>query len=69
MTILLKKESKFKWTPDCEESFQELKKRLTSAPIPTLPDIRRDFEIYCDASLQGLGGVLMQDRKVVAYTS
>ena len=48
---------------------QELKRRLTTAPLLTLPDIHRDFVIYCDASRQGLGCVLMQDGKVVAYAS
>src|ERR1043165_1128049 len=57
------------WTPQCEESFQELKRRLTSAPVLAPPDNKRDFEIYCDASWQGLGCILMQDRHVVAYAS
>jgi hypothetical protein len=46
-----------------------LKRRLTSAPVLTLPDIQRDFVVYCDVSRQGLGCVLMQDGKVVAYAS
>ena len=50
MTELLKKDKKFEWTEDCEKSFTELKKRLTTAPILTLPDIYRSFEVYCDAS-------------------
>jgi hypothetical protein len=50
-------------------SFEELKKRLTSDPILTLPDITRSFDIYCDASRSGLGCVLMQDGKVVSYAS
>jgi ribonuclease HI len=69
MTELLKKEKKFVWTEACEKSFQELKKRLTTAPVLTLPDNQRDFVIYCDASRQGLGCVLMQDGRVVAYAS
>nr|CAE05045.2 OSJNBa0049H08.6 [Oryza sativa Japonica Group] len=69
MTELLKKEKKFHWSAACEDSFQEMKKRLTTAPVLTLPDIRKDFEIFCDASRQGLGCVLMQERKVVAYAS
>ena len=69
MTQLIKKESKFEWTPACETSFQELKRRLTTAPVLVLPDIRKDFEVYCDASKQGLGCVLMQQGKVVAYAS
>ena len=69
MTELLKKDTKFKWTEDCEASFQELKKRLVTAPVPILPDIRKYFQVYCDASRLGLGGVLMQDRRVVSYAS
>jgi hypothetical protein len=69
MTQLIKKDKKFEWTPACETSFQELKRRLTSAPVLILPDIRKDFEVYCDASKQGLGCVLMQQGKVVAYAS
>ncbi|XP_019442301.1 PREDICTED: uncharacterized protein LOC109347024 [Lupinus angustifolius] len=49
--------------------FIELKRRLTSSPVLILPDPNGNFEVYCDASKQGLGCVLMQNRKVVAYTS
>ena len=69
MTALLKKDTKFCWTDECEASFQELKKRLTTAPVLILPDIRKDFQVYCDASRLGLGGVLMQDGRVVSYAS
>jgi len=69
MTELLKKDKKFEWIEDCERSFSELKTRLTSAPVLTLPDIYRSFDVYCDASRKGLGCVLMQDGKVVAYAS
>jgi hypothetical protein len=69
MTELLKKDKQFKWTPACEASFQELKKRLTIAPVLVMPDMEKSFSIYCDASGQGLGCVLMQDGHVVAYAS
>jgi hypothetical protein len=69
MTELLKKDKKFKWTPACEASFQELKKRLMTAPIFVMPDMAKSFSIYCDASSQGLGCVLMEDGHVVAYVS
>ena len=69
MTELLKKDTKFKWTEECEASFQELKKRLVTAPVLILLDIRKDFQVYCDASCRGLGGVLMQDGRVVSYAS
>src|SRR3954469_8130903 len=69
LTELLKKDKKFLWTPKCEESFQELKRRLTCAPVLAPSDTKKDFEIYCDASRQGLGCILLQDRHVVAYAS
>ena len=69
MTELLKKDTKFIWTEECEASFQELKKHLVTARVLILPDIRKDFQVYCDASRLGLGGVLMQDGRVVSYAS
>jgi hypothetical protein len=50
-------------------NFEELKKRLTTAPVLTLPDLNKSFSIYCDASCLGLGCVLMEEGKVVAYAS
>ncbi|CAL2228612.1 unnamed protein product [Prunus armeniaca] len=69
LTRLTRKDVKFKWTEECEQGFQELKKRLTTAPILALPDNSRNFVIYSDASLQGLGCVLMQHDRVIAYAS
>ena len=69
MTQLSKKDKKFECTPECEESLQELKKRLTTAPVLATPDISKEFVIYCDASRTGLGGVLMQDGRAVASLS
>jgi hypothetical protein len=69
MSKLLEKEKQFKWTPACEASFQELMKRLMTAPILVMLDMERLFSIYFDASGQGLGCVLMQDGHVVAYAS
>nr|ABA98209.1 retrotransposon protein, putative, Ty3-gypsy subclass [Oryza sativa Japonica Group] len=69
MTQLLKKDEKFKWSAECNQSFEELKKRLVSAPVLILPDQTKDFQVYCDASRQGLGCVLMQEGRVVAYAS
>jgi hypothetical protein len=68
-TKLLEKSKPFEWTPRRESSFQELKKRLTTKPFLTMPDMEKPFSIYCDASGQGLGCVLMQDDHVVAYSS
>ena len=50
-------------------SYQELKRRLTSAPVLVLPDNQKSFVVYCDVSRQGLGCVLMQEGRVVAYAS
>nr|AAM08795.1 Putative retroelement [Oryza sativa Japonica Group]AAP52970.1 retrotransposon protein, putative, Ty3-gypsy subclass [Oryza sativa Japonica Group] len=69
MTQLLKKDEKFKWTAECDKSFEELKKKLVSAPVLILPDQMKDFQVYCDASRHGLGCVLMQEGRVVAYAS
>jgi hypothetical protein len=69
VTELLAKGNIFEWTPRRETSFQELKKRLTMAPVLNMPDMEKLFSIYCDASGQGLGCVLMQDGHVVAYAS
>src|SRR6266508_3287051 len=69
MTKLLQQEAKFHWTSDCEAAFQKLKTLLTTAPVLTQPDITKSFDVYCDASGTGLGCVLMQEGKVIAYAS
>jgi hypothetical protein len=69
MKELLAKGKTFECTPRCEASFQELKKRLTTAPVFTMPNMEKPFSIYYYASGQGLGCVLMQDGHVVAYAS
>jgi hypothetical protein len=69
MTVLLEKNAKFVWSDKCQVNFEELKKRLTTAPVLVLPDLSKNFSIYCDASRLGLGCVLMQEGKVVAYAS
>ena len=69
MTRLTRKEVKFEWDDRCEEAFQELKRRLASAPILIVPDRGQGYTVYCDASRAGLGCVLMQSGRVVAYGS
>lgn len=69
MTELTKKGEPFVWTEEREQSFQELKRRLTTSPVLMLPDGTEGFSIYSDASQQGLGCVLMQHGRVVAYAS
>ncbi|RVW98093.1 Transposon Ty3-I Gag-Pol polyprotein [Vitis vinifera] len=69
MTRLTRKGVKFDWNEECENAFQELKRKLTTAPVLTAPISGELFMIYCDASTVGLGCVLMQQGKVVAYAS
>jgi hypothetical protein len=69
MTKLLEKDKKFKWSPTCEACFQELKKQLMTTLVLVMPDMKKPFSIYCDASGQGLGCVLIQDVGVLAYAS
>ena len=69
LTKLTHKNTKYVWSDECEQSFQELKARLTSAPILVLPDEGGSFVIFSDASGKGLGCVLMQGGKVIAYGS
>ena len=69
LTRLTRKGVKFVWSETCEKSFQELKVRLTTAPVLIIPERGLGYAVYCDASREGLGGVLMQEGKVVAYGS
>ena len=59
ITELLKNQTKFVWSTECEKAFQTLKKLLTIAPVLAQPNIERPFDIYCDASRIGIGYVLM----------
>ncbi|GKC61303.1 reverse transcriptase domain-containing protein [Tanacetum coccineum] len=69
LTELTQKNKKYIWGEDQESAFQLLKQKLCEAPILALPEGNDDFVVYCDASLQGLGAVLMQKEKVIAYAS
>ncbi|GJU62308.1 putative reverse transcriptase domain-containing protein [Tanacetum coccineum] len=69
MTKLTQKKVKFEWGHKQETAFQLLKQKLCSAPILALPEGSKDFIIYCDALIKGLGVVLMQREKVIAYAS
>ena len=69
MTRLTRKEVKFEWNELCEKAFKELKRRLTSAPILIVLKRGQRYTVYYDASKAGLGCVLMQSRRVVAYGS
>ncbi|XP_075112237.1 uncharacterized protein LOC142182147 [Nicotiana tabacum] len=69
LTKILGKDAKFLWDDKCQESFEKLKSLLTQAPILSLPAEGKDYVVYSDASLRGLGCVLMQEGKVIAYAS
>lgn len=69
LTKLTRKDTPFIWNDECEDSFEELKKRLVSTPVFTFPSGSGGFVVYTDASHRGLGCVLMQHGKVVAYGS
>jgi hypothetical protein len=69
MTKLLEKEAKFKWSPPCEEAFLTLKNLLTTVPVLAQPDIEKSFDVYCDASDMGIGGVLKEDGRAIVYAS
>ena len=69
LTKLLRKGIKFEWTENCQNSFEQLKGMLVEASILTQPTSGKEYTLYTDASGIGLGCVLMQDGKVVAYAS
>ncbi|KAD7116951.1 hypothetical protein E3N88_04219 [Mikania micrantha] len=69
LTKLTQKSEPFVWEQKQEDAFQTLKQKLCDAPILSLPEGCYDFVVYCDASNQGLGCILMQRDKVIAYAS
>jgi hypothetical protein len=69
MIELLKRGVKFSWDQKCDDTFHTLRDHLTTAPVLAQPDVSKPFDIYCDASGIGLGCVLMQDHRVIAYAS
>ncbi|KAD5508099.1 hypothetical protein E3N88_15802 [Mikania micrantha] len=69
LTALTHKGKPYEWVPEQENAFRTLKHMLCNTPILTLPDGNNDFVVYCDASNQGLGCVIMQRGKAFAYAS
>jgi hypothetical protein len=69
ITELLKKGNKHMWSKDYDEAFNTLKKLLTTSPVLAEPDIDKLFDVYCDASCSSLGCVLMQEGRVISYSS
>jgi hypothetical protein len=64
---LLKKESKYVWSDACDEVFKHLKRLLTTSPMLAQPNTDKLFDVYCDDSGTGLGGVLMQEGRAISY--
>jgi len=69
LTKLTQNDVKFIWNDRCEESFQTLKERLTIAPILSMPNGSRGYKVCTDVAKSGLGCVLMQHERVIAYGS
>jgi hypothetical protein len=69
LTSLLEKGKEFKWDEACQKCFEELKEKLTPTSVLVMLDIHKGFDVYCDASHLGLGCVLMEEGKVIAYAS
>jgi ribonuclease HI len=69
MTSLLEKGKEFKWSSECQDSFNQLKLRLMSPLVLIMTDLHKGFDIYCDVCRQGMGCVLMQEEHVIAYAS
>jgi hypothetical protein len=69
MTNLLRNNVPFIWDEKCEKSFQERKDKLSTTPVLAAPEPGKDYTVYYDASKHGLGCILMQERKVIAYGS
>lgn len=69
ITSLQKKGRAFKWTPECQRSFEQLKHLLTTTPILSIADPNKDYVVCIDASKEGVGGGLMQEGKVISYES
>ncbi|EOY02965.1 Uncharacterized protein TCM_017360 [Theobroma cacao] len=67
--LFIQKGIHFEWSNDCEKSFKELKKRLVSAFMFTIPTSGKGFVVYSDTSKKRLGCVLIQDDRVIAYAS
>jgi hypothetical protein len=69
LTRLKRKDVPFVWDEECEKSFRTLMKKLTQAPVLTIPDLEKRYIVFCDASSKGLGSVLLQGDNVIAYAS
>ena len=66
---LTRKDTPWDWSPACQQAFDAIKHALTNAPCLAFPDFAKPFEVHTDASLQGIGAVLFQDQRPIAYES
>jgi hypothetical protein len=69
ITGLLKKGNKYLWSESCDEAFKHMKTLLITSPVLAQPDTTKPFDVYFDSSGTGLGGVLMQEGRVISYSS
>lgn len=69
LTKLTMKNAKFVWSANCEEAFNELKKRLTTAPVLAIINGNKGLSVYTDTCKEGVGAILMQEGRVIAYAS
>ncbi len=69
LTALLRQNAEFVWTPECQTAFQAVKDALTNAPVLGMPDFSKPFEVVADACVHGIGALLMQEGRPVAFES
>jgi hypothetical protein len=69
LTDLTRKDMRFIWTSECQEAFEKVKHALTNAPVLAPPELGKPFEVVSDASGVGLGAILLQDGRPVAFES